>query len=247
MHARKSANKYRNGDDAIHLTESGIRWLRQEVRNVHEKFSSFYEVVAASQGLGIEAKSFERAFQRAMNTCRMPCRYIAPAALALGVDVEELRMRLQTDAEGYSQIPVASLQCAVYLVVQLRTFQIALGVDLEQEDLREVYASTALMLTIVQQRIADFPVVELRGSSVSRRIFHLGCRILHEGICPHLTRWGHRFNHWAQNAVAQQRPERIVPDLQIAFPQIRQLELDLRLTTRRLGQFRKELEGLILG
>ncbi len=193
---------------------------------------------------------------RVLNTkMRRPMSDTTKAALAeaLGWTTDEFEREVfekpeagsSDEAVAHPYSAASARQIAFSVAALLESYQISRSVDLSEDNLVNVYEAAYRMFQRIRDLRCALPVEELARQPAAQAIYDTLGIVLNETLRPHLTRWPERYQRWRTENVPASR--KLSPqELQMQFPQRRELVRDLECLVEQLQGDIKRLKSLAL-
>lgn len=180
---------------------------------------------------------------------RRPVTEATKLALAAALDWSgpqmEKALQVRSAALGNGVPPMRSArQIALEAVAQIETHQIARGVNLKVDNLRNVYAAAYRLFQRLRQLMTELSAEEFARSKQAQAIYRELDRALNKSLRPHLTKWRDRYEHWRETEAPRRRLTEQA--LQQLFPEHRQLAKDLERVSLSLQRNARRLKLLVL-
>jgi len=142
---------------------------------------------------------------------------------------------------------IEDMQIAYRLWVELSTRKIGLGIDLDNDVIKEIYDSWYEFFRVTRELIKSIPVSKIRRDKSTKELVRIAIEVLNEGVRPHLTKWQARFRRWYNSEINKDKNCELSPqDCQKKFPEYSKLTKDLIEINKRLIEYRNILYKLAL-
>ncbi|HST30676.1 MAG TPA: hypothetical protein VLK27_07540 [Chthoniobacterales bacterium] len=131
--------------------------------------------------------------------------------------------------------------------MQIETYQIGRGVDLEKDNLTRVYSAAYRMFGRIRELMCELPAHEFGKDGSIAAIYEALNSVLNTTLRPHLTEWPERYEDWRKNFGKTTKGKKLSPqEMQQMFPERPAIQRDLKDVARRLKADAKKLRSLIL-
>ena len=125
-------------------------------------------------------------------------------------------------------------EIAYQLWVELNTRKIGLPFDAKYDVIKEVYNSWYCFFGIARDLLKEIPASKL---SSAYALINLTCRVLNDGLRPHLTRYQAKFRKWYEIECVNNN-DKSPQEIQKKFPEYDALVNDLIDTNKKLMEYR---------
>ncbi len=134
-------------------------------------------------------------------------------------------------------------EIAYKIWVELTTRKIGMKFDDQNDVILEVYDSWYQFFATTRELIKEIPASKFEYSS---ELIQLSCKVLNEGLRPHLTHWQARFRKWYDNALKDSE-NRNPQDIQREYPQYEELVKDLKETNEHMIKYAELMKTIAFG
>lgn len=154
-----------------------------------------------------------------------------------------------TGNQSISLVPnYDDMQIAYKLWVELSTRKIGLGVDLENDVIKEVYDSWYETFKLMRELIKNIPVNKIRKNDSTKELVKISIEVLNVVIRPHLTKWQAKFRKWYNAEVRKEENKDLSPqEIQRKFPEYKDLSKEMLEVNQKLKNYREILLKLAIG
>lgn len=138
-------------------------------------------------------------------------------------------------------------QIAHQIWTELVTRKAAIPFNDKEDVIVEVYNSWYELFKVIRSLIREIPIEKLSGNEKENvnKIINSSISILNQGLRPHLTTWQSKYRYWYDKEVNNHDHDYSSPqELQEAYPQYRELVLDLKQVNIILMDYSNQLEKL---
>ncbi len=131
-------------------------------------------------------------------------------------------------------------EIAYKIWVELTTRKIGMKFDDQNDVISEVYDSWYQFFATTRELIKEIPASKFEYSS---ELIQLSCKVLNEGLRPHLTHWQARFRKWYDNAIKKSE-DRNPQDIQREYPQYEELVKELIETNEHMIKYAELMKAI---
>jgi hypothetical protein len=140
------------------------------------------------------------------------------------------------------------MQIAYKLWVELSTRKIGLEIDLDNDEIKEIYDSWYEFFKLTRELIKDIPVSKIRKDESTKELVRIAIEVLNEGLRPHLTKWQARFRKWYNTEIEREKNKNLSPqEIQKKYPEYENLTKEMIEVNHQLIEYRKILRQLAMG